>query len=190
MENKNYVFRVSALYDMNIDKDEEIVQEIYATEDLAQERVKELIKSFKENFNDGQSYCDCWDEGEYRLYAYMDSEWNVDISYKKEEIRTRKESDRKAMKKYSVRIYLHTFVDYEVMADNMKDAIDEARNLDYDIEQMLENMVPDEEEDVTELTLSTYDMKLSLEADGWDWNVLDMMDEDEIKCKYDEINNN
>lgn len=91
MENKNYVFRVSALYDMNIDKDEEIVQEIYATEDLAQERVKELIKSYKENFNNGATYSDCWDEDEYRLYAYMDSEWNVDISYVKEEIRTRLE---------------------------------------------------------------------------------------------------
>lgn len=94
------------------------------------------------------------------------------------------------MKKYNVRVYLHTFVDYEVEAENINDAIDEARNLDYDMEQMLGNMVPAEEEDVTELPLSTYDMKCQLEKDGWDWNVLDMMDEEEIKCKYDEINNN
>lgn len=127
MKNKNYVFRVSALYDMNIDKDEEIVQEIYATEDLAQERVKELIKSFKENFNDGQSYCDCWDEGEYRLYAYMDSEWNVDISYKKEEIRTRKEEDGKTMKKYTVYLHYNTLYQATVEAENEEDAAEKAR---------------------------------------------------------------
>lgn len=88
MENKNYVFRVSALYDMNIDKDEEIIQEIYATEQLAQARCKQLIASYKEGFKDTQPYADCWEESEYKLYAYMDSEWNVDISYVKEEIRT------------------------------------------------------------------------------------------------------
>lgn len=91
MENKNYVFRVSALYDMNIDKDEEIIQEIYATEQLAQARCKQLIASYKEGFKDTQPYADCWEESEYKLYAYMDSEWNVDISYTKEEVRTRLE---------------------------------------------------------------------------------------------------
>lgn len=91
------------------------------------------------------------------------------------------------MKKYNVRIYLHTFIDYEVMAENKEDAVEEAQNLDYDMEQLLENMVPDEEEDVTELPLSTYDMKLALESDGWEWNVLDMMDDEEIKEKYDEM---
>ena len=88
MENKNYVFRVSALYDMNIDKDEEIIQEIYATEQLAQARCKQLIASYKAGFNDAQPYADLWEEDEYKLYAYMDSEWNVDISYVKEEVRT------------------------------------------------------------------------------------------------------
>lgn len=88
MENKNYVFRVSALYDMNIDKDEEIIQEIYQTEQLAQARCKQLIASYKKGFKDTQPYADCWEESEYKLYAYMDSEWNVDISYVKEEIRT------------------------------------------------------------------------------------------------------
>jgi hypothetical protein len=87
MENKNYVFRVSALYDMNIDKDEEIIQEIYATEQLAQARCKQLIASYKAGFNDAQPYADLWEEDECKLYAYMDSEWNVDISYVKEEIR-------------------------------------------------------------------------------------------------------
>ena len=39
-------------------------------------------------FNDAQPYADLWEESEYKLYAYMDSEWNVDISYIKEEVRT------------------------------------------------------------------------------------------------------
>ena len=32
-------------------------------------------------------------------------------------------------------------------------------------------------------------MKVSLEEYGWDWNVLDMMSEDEIKLHYEEIKN-
>ena len=32
-----------------------------------------------------------------------------------------------------------------------------------------------------------YDMKLALEQDGWDWNVLDMMDNEEIRMKYEEL---
>ena len=88
MENKNYVFRVAAYYDMELDLGNEIIQEIYATEQLAQARCKQLIASYKEGFKDTQPYADCWEESEYKLYAYMDSEWNVDISYVKEEIRT------------------------------------------------------------------------------------------------------
>ena len=87
---KQYVYRVQAYYDMNIGSDEEIIQEIYATEELAQKRVRHLIDTYKENshtIEDCEPYgCD-WDEDEYRLYAYMDSEWNVDISYAKEEVR-------------------------------------------------------------------------------------------------------
>ena len=89
--------------------------------------MKELIKSYKENFNDGQSYCDCWDEGEYRLYAYMDSEWNVDISYKKEEIRTRKEEDGKTMKKYTVYLHYNTLYQATVEAENEEEAAEKAR---------------------------------------------------------------
>lgn len=136
MKNKNYVFRVSALYDMNIDKDEEIVQEIYATEDLAQERVKELIKSYKENFNDGQSYCDCWDEGEYRLYAYMDSEWNVDISYTKEEVRTREKTSTEGKKKYTVYLHYNTLYQATVEADSENDAAEKARAMANDDDNM------------------------------------------------------
>lgn len=87
-ENKNYVYRVAAYYDMNIGEPEEIVQEIYATEELAQERVKELISVYKKNFGDSTEYADEWEETEFNLYAYEDSEWNVEISYHKEEVLT------------------------------------------------------------------------------------------------------
>lgn len=87
----NYVYRVSAYYDMDIMTDEEIIQEIYATEELAQKRVRQLIDTYKNvchAIEDCEPYGGEWDEDEYRLYAYMDSEWNVDISYIKEEVRT------------------------------------------------------------------------------------------------------
>jgi hypothetical protein len=86
-----YVYRVSAYYDMDIMNDEEIIQEIYATEELAQKRVRYLINTYKNEchaIEDCEPYGGEWDEDEYRLYAYMDSEWNVDISYVKEEVRT------------------------------------------------------------------------------------------------------
>lgn len=86
----NYVYRVSAYYDMDIMMDEEIIQELYATEELAQKRVRYLIDTYK---NECHTIEDCgaygdWNESEYKLYAYMDSEWSVDISYVKEEVRT------------------------------------------------------------------------------------------------------
>jgi hypothetical protein len=87
----NYVYRVSAYYDMDIMQDEEIIQEIYATEELAQKRVRYLIDTFKNEchaIEDCEPYGGDWDEHEYSLFAHMDSEWNVDISYTKEEIRT------------------------------------------------------------------------------------------------------
>ena len=87
----NYVYRVAAYYDMDIMQDEEIIQEIYATEELAQKRVRYLIDTYKNEchaIEDCEPYGGEWDEDEYRLYAYMDSEWNVDISYSKEEVRT------------------------------------------------------------------------------------------------------
>jgi len=46
-------------------------------------------------------------------------------------------------KKYSVRIYLHTFVDMEVEAENKKEAQEIASYTDeYDMEQVMANMVP------------------------------------------------
>lgn len=87
----NYVYRVSAYYDMDLMKDEEMIQEIYATEELAQKRVRYLIDTYKNNchtIEDCEPYGCGWDEREYSLYAYMNSEWNVDISYTKEEVRT------------------------------------------------------------------------------------------------------
>lgn len=87
----NYVYRVSAYYDMDLMKDEEMIQEIYATEELAQKRVRYLIDTYKNNchaIEDCEPYGGDWDEREYSLYAYMNSEWNVDISYTKEEVRT------------------------------------------------------------------------------------------------------
>lgn len=87
----NYVYRVSAYYNMDIMNGEENIQEIYATEELAQKRVRYLIDTYKNEchaIEDCEPYGGEWDEDEYRLYAYMDSEWNVDISYVKEEVRT------------------------------------------------------------------------------------------------------
>ena len=91
-DNKKFVWCVNAYYDMNIDKDEEIIHEVYATEQLAQKRVRELIRNFK---RDDMSYADTWDEGKYRLYAYMDSEWNVDISYTKQEVIQEQQTNQK-----------------------------------------------------------------------------------------------
>ena len=85
-----YVYRVSAYYDMDIMKDEEIIQEIYATEELAQKRVRHLIDTYKNEchtIEDCEPYDGEWDENEYRLYAWVDSKWNVDIFYVKEEVR-------------------------------------------------------------------------------------------------------
>lgn len=31
---------------------------------------------------------------------------------------------------------------------------------------------------------NVYQMKVALEADGWDWNVLDMMDDEEIEENF------
>lgn len=88
---KQYVYRVAGYYDMNVGSDEEIIQEIYADEKTAQQRVRYLIDTYKENshaIEDTEPYGGEWDEDEYRLYAYSDSEWNVDIHYTKEEVLT------------------------------------------------------------------------------------------------------
>lgn len=89
------------------------------------------------------------------------------------------------MKKYNVRIYLHTFVDVEVEAENDTRAKEEAELKEYDMRQILDNMVQDETDiDVEEIKPTIYEMKIALEADGWDWNVLDMMDDWEIEENY------
>lgn len=86
----NSVYLVHAYYDMNIGEDEEMYFEVYAREEDAQNRVKELIESFKNNYHtidDCEPYGCEWDEQEYRLYAWTDSEWNVYIFYTEERIR-------------------------------------------------------------------------------------------------------
>lgn len=85
MENK--VYRVFGYYDMNIGEDEEILQEIYANENLAKERAKVLIAKWKQNGYTEQD-AETWDEEEFRLYAYCDSNWNVDIGYEVENVLT------------------------------------------------------------------------------------------------------
>lgn len=55
------------------------------------------------------------------------------------------------MKKFSVRVYLHTFVDYEVEAENEKEAKEVAENKEYDIDQILDNMVPADVTDVKQI---------------------------------------
>lgn len=94
IENNNKViYVVKAFYDMNVDTDEEIIVEIYATENLAQQRVRQLIDSYKESshtIEDAEPYEGGeWNEKDFSLYAYMDSEWNVDISYEVEFVRTK-----------------------------------------------------------------------------------------------------
>ena len=71
------VYIVHGYYDMKIGVDEEIIIEPYANEHAAQNRVRELIDNFKNNshtIDDCEQYGGEWDEDEYRLYAYMDSE--------------------------------------------------------------------------------------------------------------------
>ena len=88
---KKIVYRVYGYYDMNISADEEIIQEIYATEDLAQKRCKELIAKWKLSGYEAED-CDNpstdWKETETSLWAYADSCWNVEIGYRLEEVRT------------------------------------------------------------------------------------------------------
>lgn len=53
--------------------------------------------------------------------------------------------------KYNVRFYLHTFVDFKVDAKDEKEAVEIAEDLEYDMDQLLDNMVPDNETDVEEI---------------------------------------
>ena len=86
---KRYIYRVSGYYDMNIGSEEEVIQEIYATEKLAQQRVKQLIEAYKGNGEEYlKSQANEWEEQTDSLFAYADSQWNVNISYKREEVLT------------------------------------------------------------------------------------------------------
>ena len=91
------------------------------------------------------------------------------------------------MKKYNVRISLHTFVDVEVEAESKDEAIQLAEQMDYDMGQLFDNLTSGNDMEVTEIEPDIYDMKYALEKYGWDWNVLDMMDDWEIKKNYEEI---
>ena len=56
------------------------------------------------------------------------------------------------MKKYNVRIYLHTFVDMQIEAENETEAAEIAEATEYDMDQLLDNLVPAEDDpDITEL---------------------------------------
>ena len=82
-------YRVSAYYDMNICAEEEILHEIYATEELAKARVKQLIQKYKENWHTEDDACDDWTETEDSLDAYKSDYWNVEIFWMPEPIRNK-----------------------------------------------------------------------------------------------------
>lgn len=82
-------YRVSAYYDMNVSVEEEILIEIYATEELAKQRVVQLIKKWKEGWKRTEEDADDWTEKEDSLEAYKDGEWNVDIFWMPEPIRNK-----------------------------------------------------------------------------------------------------
>jgi len=82
-------YRVTAYYDMNIGEEEEILIEIYATEELAKQRVAQLIKKWKDGWKRTEEDADYWTEGEDSLCADKDSEWNVDIFWMPEPIRNK-----------------------------------------------------------------------------------------------------
>ena len=85
-ENNNQViYVVKAFYDMNINAEEEIIVECYATEELAQRRVRQLMRDFARDIGDADDY----EEKKYSLFAYKDGEWNVDISYDIDVVRTK-----------------------------------------------------------------------------------------------------
>ena len=82
-------YRVTAYYDMNISAEEEILIEVYVTEELAKQRVAQLIKKWKDGWHYTKEDADEWTEKEDSLYAWKDSDWNVDISWMPEPIRNK-----------------------------------------------------------------------------------------------------
>lgn len=85
---KQIVYRVSAYYDMDICAEEEILIEIYATEELAKARTAQLIKKYKENWHTEDEAFE-WVETEDSLDAYKGDEWNVEIFWTQEPIRNK-----------------------------------------------------------------------------------------------------
>lgn len=83
------VYRVTAYYDVELGCEPEILIEIYATEELAKQRVAQLIKRWKDGWKRTEEDADDWTEKEDSLEAYKDSEWNVDIFWMPEPIRNK-----------------------------------------------------------------------------------------------------
>lgn len=55
------------------------------------------------------------------------------------------------MKKYRVTFPLYTSVTFEVEANNEDEALEIANNMEYDMDQLLDNMVPYEHEEIQEI---------------------------------------
>ena len=86
------------------------------------------------------------------LCTHAEDNPDHDCDFEKGECwRDRQWDEYNKTKHYNVRFYLHTFVDFEVEAKDEKEAVEIANNLEYDMDQLLDNMVPDNEEDVTEI---------------------------------------
>lgn len=82
-------YRVTAYYDVELGCEPEILIEIYATEELAKQRVAQLIKKWKDGWKRTEDDADDWTEGEDSLCADKDGEWNVDIFWMPEPIRNK-----------------------------------------------------------------------------------------------------
>lgn len=82
-------YRVTAYYDVELGHEPEILIEIYATEELAKQRVAQLIKKWKDGWKRTEEDADDWTEKEDSLEAYKDGEWNVDIFWIPEPIRNK-----------------------------------------------------------------------------------------------------
>ena len=80
-------YRVSAYYDLGAE--DEILIEIYENEELAKQRVAQLINKWKDGWHYTEEDADEWTEKEDSLYAWKDSEWNVNIFWMPEPIRNK-----------------------------------------------------------------------------------------------------
>lgn len=82
-------YRVTAYYDVEIGYEPEILIEIYSTEELAKQRVAQLIKRWKDGWKYTEDDADDWTEKEDYLYAYKENKWDVDIFWTPEPIRNK-----------------------------------------------------------------------------------------------------